>query len=130
MANQLDTIQTTALLRSAKILRRVLEPWGDLSVTQTPVKVHQLLTLVWKSRSKNDNSNSLENDQSIWLKAVGSKTGQLIYQQDPDTKKLVRKLERKNTYRNFKRKFRWSLTQFVTTIICCLNYTIYIYIYI
>ena len=25
-----DTIQTTALLRTARILRRVLETWGDL----------------------------------------------------------------------------------------------------
>ena len=27
---QVETIQTTALLRSAKILRRILETWGDL----------------------------------------------------------------------------------------------------
>ena len=27
---QIETIQTTALLRSARILRRVLEIWGDL----------------------------------------------------------------------------------------------------
>ena len=27
-----ETIQTTALLRSARILRRVLETWGDLSL--------------------------------------------------------------------------------------------------
>ena len=27
---QVETIQTTALLRSARILRRVLETWGDL----------------------------------------------------------------------------------------------------
>ena len=27
---RVETIQTTALLRTAKILRRVLETWGDL----------------------------------------------------------------------------------------------------
>ena len=27
---QVETIQTTALLRTARILRRVLETWGDL----------------------------------------------------------------------------------------------------
>ena len=27
---RVETIQTTALLRSARILRRVLETWGDL----------------------------------------------------------------------------------------------------
>ena len=29
-AGQMETIQTTALLKTARILRRVLEPWGDL----------------------------------------------------------------------------------------------------
>ena len=28
--DRVETIQTTALLRSARILRRVLETWGDL----------------------------------------------------------------------------------------------------
>ena len=37
-----ETIQTTALLKSARILRRVLETWGDFAVTQ-------ILTLVWKT---------------------------------------------------------------------------------
>ena len=35
---QVETIQMTALLRTARILRRVLETW--LAVTQTPVKNH------------------------------------------------------------------------------------------
>ena len=41
----LETIETTALLRTARILRRVLETWGDLrrlALTQTPVKNHRL----------------------------------------------------------------------------------------
>ena len=41
IGGQLETIQMTALLRTARILRRVLETWGDLrrlAVTQTPVK--------------------------------------------------------------------------------------------
>ena len=41
----LETIQTTALLRTARILRRVQETWGDL----TPVKNHRL-TLIWKAQ--------------------------------------------------------------------------------
>ena len=36
-----ETIQTTALLRSARILRRVLETWGDL----------RSLKLQWKTIS-------------------------------------------------------------------------------
>ena len=30
VGEQVETIQTTALLRTARILRRVLEIWGDL----------------------------------------------------------------------------------------------------
>ena len=46
-----ETIQTTALLRTVRILRRVQETWGDwrsLAVTQTPVKDHHL-TLMRKT---------------------------------------------------------------------------------
>ena len=38
------TIQTTALLKTAKILRRVLETW-KLAVTQSPVKDHKRLLM-------------------------------------------------------------------------------------
>ena len=51
VGGRVETIQTTALLRTARILRRVLETWGDLrrlAVTQTPVKNHQLI-LMWKT---------------------------------------------------------------------------------
>ena len=40
--------QTTALLRLARILRRVLIDLRRLTVTQTPVEDHQLM-LVWKT---------------------------------------------------------------------------------
>ena len=40
IGGRIKTIQTTALLRLARILRRVLE---RLAVTQTPVKDHQLM---------------------------------------------------------------------------------------
>ena len=39
---RIETIQTTAVLKSFKILRRILEIGGDFIVTQTPVKNHQL----------------------------------------------------------------------------------------
>ena len=48
IGGQAETIQTIALIRSAKILRRDLR---RLVVTQTPVKDHQL-TLVWKTRKE------------------------------------------------------------------------------
>ena len=51
VGGRVETIQTTGLLRMARILRRVLETWGDLrrlAVTQTPVKNHQQ-TLMWKT---------------------------------------------------------------------------------
>ena len=45
VGGRVKTIQT------ARILRRVLETWGDFAVTQTPVKNHQL-KLMWKSLKK------------------------------------------------------------------------------
>ena len=39
---RIETIQKTALLRTARILRRVLGDSRRLAVTQTPVKNHQL----------------------------------------------------------------------------------------
>ena len=44
---RMETIQTTALLRSARILRRVLETWWNLLSLKLQ-KNHQL-TLVWKT---------------------------------------------------------------------------------
>ena len=41
VGGRVDTIQTTALLKTARILRRVLETCGDLR-SLTPVKDHQL----------------------------------------------------------------------------------------
>ena len=38
-----ESIQTTTLLISAKILRRVMETWGGLAVTQTPVRNNRLM---------------------------------------------------------------------------------------
>ena len=35
---RVETIQTTALLRTARILRRVLETWGDLLSLKLPCK--------------------------------------------------------------------------------------------
>ena len=43
-----ETIQMTALLRTDRILKRVLETWGDLLSLKTPVKDHQL-TLMGKT---------------------------------------------------------------------------------
>ena len=51
---RVETTQTTALLRSARILRRALRTWGHL-LSLTTVKDHHL-TLMWKlSRCDNNN---------------------------------------------------------------------------
>ena len=55
-------IQTTALLRSARILRRVLE-MKKFVVTQTPAKYHQL-KLVWKTHKEWNNNNNDNNNNS------------------------------------------------------------------
>ena len=88
-----ESTQTTVLLRSARILRRVLETWGE--------RKHQV-TLVWKTRkevndiyiyiyiyiyilSSIDRSVSFYQNSSVWL---GSKPGciyiyhLLLYQKD------------------------------------------------
>ena len=44
---KLETIQTTALLKSAKILRRVLETWGDT----LSLRLHQkTISLPWSKK--------------------------------------------------------------------------------
>ena len=43
IGGRVETIQTTALLRTARILRRVLETWGDL------LSLKLQLTLMWKT---------------------------------------------------------------------------------
>ena len=48
VGGRVETSQTTALLRTAKILRRVLETWGDL------LKNHQP-TLMWKTLISKNN---------------------------------------------------------------------------
>ena len=48
VVGRVETIQITALMRTVRIQRRVLETWRDLLSTQTPVKNHQL-TLMWKT---------------------------------------------------------------------------------
>ena len=47
---RIETIPTTALLKSARILRKVMENWGDL-LSLTPEKNHQF----WKKK-KNENN--------------------------------------------------------------------------
>ena len=59
---QVETIQTTALLRTARILRRVLETWGDLVS----------LKLQWKPSAKTDMKNSRgvnnnDNNNNIYI---------------------------------------------------------------
>ena len=48
VGRRVETIQTTTLLRTARMVKRVLETCGDLwrlAVTQTPVRDHQLILM-------------------------------------------------------------------------------------
>ena len=57
-----ETIQPTALLRSARILWRVLKTWRVLlSLTKTPMKYHQI-TLVWKTCLEYNNNGIIYRD--------------------------------------------------------------------
>ena len=56
------TIQTIALLRSARILRRVLKTWKDL------LSLKLQLRLVLKKLAKNDNNdNKMQRKTSVWM---------------------------------------------------------------
>ena len=54
VGGRVETIQTTALLRTARILRRVLETWGDVLSLKLQWKNHQL-KLMWKTLKELDN---------------------------------------------------------------------------
>ena len=60
---RVETIRTTVLLRSAKILRRVWETWGDL----LSLKIYQLI-LVWKilKRSKYWYGKNISSFKHFW----------------------------------------------------------------
>ena len=56
---RVETIQTTALLKMARILRRVLETWGDLlslNLQWKTISLRWCENLLW---AKNDNNNSM-----------------------------------------------------------------------
>ena len=71
ISGRVETIQTTIILRSARILRRVMETWGDLLSLKLQRKDHQL-TLMWKTLKElnNNNNNSNNNLSEIIEKAV------------------------------------------------------------
>ena len=48
VGRRVETIQTTALLKTARILRCVLETWGDLLSLNLHWKNH-LLAVMWKN---------------------------------------------------------------------------------
>ena len=62
-----ETFNSTALLRSARIQRRVLDTWGNLLSLGIKWKDHQQ-TLVWKINFKfiNNNNNDNNNTRGIW----------------------------------------------------------------
>ena len=60
VGGRVETIQTTALLRTARILRRVLETWGDLLSLRPQGKNNQQ-TLMWKTLMSKNNNNDKNN---------------------------------------------------------------------
>ena len=60
VGERVETIQTTTLLRTARILRRVLETWGDLQSLKLQWKTISLRwceTLYWVINNNNNNNN-------------------------------------------------------------------------
>ena len=71
VGGQVETIQTTALLRSARILRRVLEIWGDLLSFQLQWKT---ICRNWceKTRKGVNNNNNNNNNNNKQVKQIGT----------------------------------------------------------
>ena len=61
VGERVETIQTTALLRTARILRVVLETWGDLLSLKLQLKP-SAKTNVENSQGVNNNDNNNNND--------------------------------------------------------------------
>ena len=51
VGGQVETIQTTALLKTARILRRVMETWGDLLSLNLQWKT---ISLCWCKKNSNE----------------------------------------------------------------------------
>ena len=64
VGGRVETIQTTALLRTARILRRVLETWGDLLSLRLPWKT---IGYCWCEKlSWVNNNNNNNNSEGLW----------------------------------------------------------------
>ena len=65
VGGRVETIQTTALLRTARILRRVLMTWGDLLSLNLQWKTISLFwceKLLWVINNNNNNNNDNNNN--------------------------------------------------------------------
>ena len=63
-----ETIQTTALLKTARILRRVLETWGDLLSLKLQWKIiswcEKLSKRAYNNNNNNNNNNNYNNNNN------------------------------------------------------------------
>ena len=64
VGGRVETIPMTALLKTLRILRRVLRTWGDLLSLKLQGKKHQLM-LMWKALMSNKNNDSTTNNTHI-----------------------------------------------------------------
>ena len=94
VGGRVETIQTTTLLRTARILKRVLETWGYLLSLKLQWKTYQI-TLMWNTLMSNNNNNTnkwymhnpvpvLENDSHKLLWEFNIQTDHLIPARRPD----------------------------------------------
>ena len=67
-----ETIQMTALLRRARILRRVLETWGDLLSLKLQWKTISYHCCKKNSKGVNNNNNNANNIMVIQRKNAGT----------------------------------------------------------
>ena len=116
---QVETIQTTALFRLARILRRVLETWGDL----------RSLKLQWKnirkcwcrnlSRSKNNDNNESRPDDLFIVNKKNITCWIVDFTVLADHRVKIKKIKKRNTYLDPSRGLRkvWTLKETVIPIV-------------
>ena len=69
VGGRVETIQTTALLKTARILRRVLETWGDLLSLNLQWKT---ISLRWCEKLQWVNNNNNNNDNKNLIKGINT----------------------------------------------------------
>ena len=106
VGGRVETIRTTALLKTARIVRR-------LAITQSPVKDHQL-TLMWKTLMSNNN----HNNNNLLIVNKKRRTGWIVdFAVLADHRVKLKESEERDWNINFARELKQQLWNMKVTVI-------------